>query len=257
MMLRAGNTTVRTSLVPDPSGGPAWYEDGNSFLYVAIENRKENRRENRSSRIIKTNINGGGKTYVGRNPVGDLPSNPSVKEGNILFQVIINNKWHIGRMTDKSAEFTIIDEGSQPSWHPLEDKFVFIKNQGVFEMDIKSSQVTELFGVKKDNKGNLVEWCSNPSYSRDGSYVLFSKGGTPTFSGVELEKNSTRRYRKGTIEENRNHIFVMKSDGTDLMQITSGNVNVYYPTWGINDEIYFVSDVQNSTEIWKATLVLN
>jgi hypothetical protein len=46
----------------------------------------------------------------------------------------------------------------------------------------------------------------------------------------------------------------MGSGGTGLTQLTSGNVDVFSPSWGTNNEIFFIANVQNATEIWKARL---
>ncbi|MDR2798459.1 MAG: hypothetical protein LBB80_08945 [Treponema sp.] len=176
-------------------------------------------------------------------------------------------------MKANGTEITILGEGEQSSWHPSGTKFVFIRRTeehrgkqtytpaSVYEMDLKTTQITQVYAAAIDETNAFAEICSRPSYSADGNYILFAKGSNEYLAPVE-KKSSGNRGKiggikiQGTSSETRSHLFLMRNDGTDLTQLTSGNVDVYSPAWGTNNDIYFISNVQNATEIWKAHLNL-
>jgi TolB protein len=250
MLLRDANLPSKTPVVTEPSFGPIWYDDNAGFIYVVYEGG--------SSKLVKSNISGGGKTYITRNSIGDFDSRPSVKGHDILCETGINGVRHLVRLKDDGSEVTILGEGNSPSWHPTENKFVFIKDGSVFEMNMGNNQVTQIYSAATDRNRNVVESCSQPSYSRDGKYILFAKGAntfitatTKTFLSSIKTLFTTKR-----IETERQHLFLMNANGTGLTQLTSGNVDVFSPSWGINSEIFFVANVQNATEIWKARLMV-
>jgi Tol biopolymer transport system component len=126
-------------------------------------------------------------------------------------------------------------------------------------------QVTELYSEQG------VE-CFNPSYSPNGAYILFSKRAS-TFSTVTTattasvdttgmtKKEARKAARKGatvtsskTTESQRIHVHLIKSNRTAPTQLTSGNVDCTAPRWGSNNEIYFIANVQNQEEVWRAKL---
>jgi Tol biopolymer transport system component len=133
-------------------------------------------------------------------------------------------------------------------------------------MDLKTNQVTQIYTAVIDNENGFEEVCSRPSYSADGEYILFAKGGDVHLATVEkkvttsgggflgglFSKSRSAEY----ISARRVHLYLMKTDGTDLTQLTSGNVEVFSPAWGANNDIYFISSVQGATEIWRAHLNL-
>jgi TolB protein len=248
MLLRDANLSSKTPVVTDPSFGPIWYDDNAGFIYVVYEGG--------SSKLVKSNITGGGKTYITRNSIGDYDSRPSIKGHDILCETGINGVRHLVRLKDDGTEITILGEGNSPSWHPTENKFVFIKDGSVFEMDMENNQMTQIYSAATDKNRNIIESCSQPSYSRDGNYILFAKGANTfitatTKTSFSLFKNI---FTKSRVETQRQHLFLMNANGTGLTQLTSGNVDVFSPSWGVGNEIFFIANVQNATEIWKARL---
>jgi TolB protein len=269
MLLRDINVSAKTPLVNDPSYGPVWFDDNSGFAYVAYEGS--------GSKLVKSSIAGGGKTYISRTSIGDADANPSVRGDTILCDTLVGRVRQLASLKDNGTQITILGEGEQPSWHPDGSKFVFIRRareyrgnipydtSSVYEMDIISNQVTQIYAAVINEADGIAESCSRPSYSADGRYILFSKG-----VDVHLADISTKTETKGgffdklisttrdkvNISERRLHLFLMNADGTNLTQLTSGNVDVFSPTWGANNEIFFISNVQNATEIWKAYLNL-
>jgi TolB protein len=250
MLLRNANLSAKTPVVTDPSFGPVWYADNSAFVYAVYEGG--------SSKLVKSNITGGGKTYIASSSIGDFDTRPSIKGHDVLCETRINGVSHIVRLKDDGSEVTILGEGDTPSWHPSKNAFVFIRNGSICEMELTNHQVTQIYSAATDKNRKVVESCKQPSYSKDGTYILFAKGAntliTATaktfFSG--LRALITSQLIKAP---DRNHLFLIHADGTGLTQLTSGNVDVFAPSWGINNEVFFVANVQNATEIWKARLL--
>jgi TolB protein len=267
MLLRDINISAKTPLVNDPSYGPVWFDDNSGFAYVAYEGS--------GSKLVKSSIAGGGKTYISRASIGDADANPSVRGDMILCDTLVGGVRQLASLKDNGTQITILGEGEQPSWHPDGSKFVFIRRtreqrgnkiyypSSVYEMDIISNQVTQIYAAVINETDGIAESCFRPSYSADGRYILFSKGIYVHLASIST-KTETRggffsrftNTSKRNISEWRQHLFLMNADGTNLTQLTSGNVDVFSPTWGANNEIFFISDVQNATEIWKAYLNL-
>jgi TolB protein len=250
MLLRDANLSSKTPVVTDPSFGPVWYDDNSGFIYVVYEGG--------SSKLVKSNIAGGGKTYITRNAIGDFDSRPSLKGHDILCETGINGVRHLVRLKDDGSEVTILGEGNSPSWHPRENKFVFIKDGSVVEMNMENNQVTQIYSAATDRNRKIIESCSQPSYSRDGKYIMFAKGANTFITATTKTFLSSIKnvFTKKRVETERQHLFLMNANGTELTQLTSGNVDVFSPSWGINNEIFFVANVQNATEIWKARLTV-
>jgi TolB protein len=270
MLLRNINISSKTPLVSDPSYGPVWFDDNSGFAYVAYEGS--------GSKLVKSSITGGGKTYITRTSVGDSDANPSVRGDTILCDTLVGGVRQLVSLKDNGTQITILGEGEQPSWHPDGTKFVFIRRtqeqrgstsyypSSIYEMDITTNQVTQIYTAVVNEADGIVESCSRPSYSADGRYILFSKGVDVHLATISaraetksnffsnLFKNFTRT--KVNVSERRLHLFLMNADGTNLTQLTSGNVDVFSPAWGPNNDIFFISNVQNATEIWKAHLNL-
>ncbi|MDR0721862.1 MAG: hypothetical protein LBF75_03565 [Treponema sp.] len=268
MLLRDVAISAKTPLITEPSYGAAWFEDNNQFVYVAYEGN--------GSKLAKSNITGGGKTYIARSSAGDFDANPSIHGDTLLCDTLVSGKRHLVSMKANGTEITILGEGEQPNWHPSGTKFVFIRRTeehrgkqtytpaSIYEMDLKTTQITQLYAATIDEVNGFAEICSRPSYSVDGTYILFAKGSNEYLATVERKSSGSMFGKlfggstksKVTISETRSHLFLIRQDGTDLTQLTSGNVDVYSPAWGTNNDIYFISNVQNATEIWKAHLNL-
>lgn len=206
-----------------------WYDDNKTFIYSGLDGKM--------FKLIKSSIDGGGKTYITRNSVGDDDVGPSLKKNKILCSTTIGGTSQIVCLNDNGTEVTLLTEGSSPCWHPTENKFLFVKNAtSICEMDLNSNQVTELYS---DGESKFF----NPIYSPDGKNIVFTQYGSVNISTNE---------GKGRQTVYRHHLFLMNSDGTNRTQLTSGNVNVWCPAWGMDNELFFLSDVGGKEEIWRA-----
>jgi len=75
----------------------------------------------------------------------------------------------------------------------------------------------------------------SPDLSYDGKEILFA------FTEIAAEEKDRLRYRKWT-ENNTWKIFRVNSDGTDLKQLTDGNVNDFDPCFMPNGRIIFITE---------------
>ena len=235
--LRDANNPAKTPLITDSARAPSWYEDNTRFLYVSIERR--------AGRLVRSSTAGGGKTYITRTPIGDDDDTPIIKNGLIVFSTYMNDKWQLVTVKENGTEPTFVGDGWQPSWHPTENKFVFIRDGNIHEMDIDQGyQATMLYSDPNFN-------CYEPSYSPDGKKILFAKG---TLTRVNL---TSKKASKNVILDEivRRHIFVMEADGTNLSPISSGKATVFSPSWGRNGEVFCLVSISNkAAEIYKLRL---
>ena len=233
-LLRDAEKAASTKLVTDKSFAPAWYSN-EAFVYSVIESG--------IPKLIKSNITGGGKVYISRNNFGQYDVRPSVRGNLILADTEINKVSQIFRITDTGSDTTIFGEGESPRWNPRNaQKFVFIRNGDIYEMDLTTQQPTKLYG-----EANVR--CANPNYYSNGNYILFQK--------EYIVRSIDSKTGKQTKATKHWHAFVIKVDGSDLVQLTDGDVDVFSPVWGRDNTIFFVSNANNSTEIWSAKVNLN
>ena len=249
-MLRDVNVAAKTPLINDYAYAPAWYENNTNFLYVISEGGQW--------KLVRSSTAGGGRTFVTRNPVARYDFRPTIRNGVILCDsspsstVENDDSRQIYSMRENGTEVTILGQGHSPAWHPTEPKFVFIRKDDVYEMDLATTQVTLLFSDQKYK-------CALPSYSWDGKYILFQKGAVQKVTGTAANKVGGFFKKIGNVvtEESRWHIFIMKADGSELSPLTSGNVDVYSPSMDMNNTVYFVANATGKTEIYRARVNFN
>jgi hypothetical protein len=204
MLLRDANPPSKTPIITDPPFGPVWYDDSAGFIYVAYEGG--------SSKLVKSNVTGGGKTYVTRNAIGGCDSRPRLKGRDILRETGINGVRRLARLKGGGSEVAILGEGNSRSWHPTENKFVFIKDGGVCEMDMENNQMARMYSAATGKNRNIIGSCSQPSYSRDGNYTLFAKGANTFITAAA--KTSKNMFTKSRVETQRQRLFLMNANGT-------------------------------------------
>lgn len=235
-LLRDISRPSKTPLGLTFSYWPAWNKNGKEFVFASLENNQ--------FKLVRANIEGGRKTYITRTPIGSEDIRPDIKDNIILCQTKINGKNQIVTLNYDGTEITLICEGYSPSWHPRENKFVFIRDGGIFEMDLDLNQATEIY---KD-----VDFpCYKPSYSKDGKYILFSQL-TPVNTKGSMISSLSKRIISIANSRTNIHLYLISSDGMNKTQLTSGAVDAYTPVWGADNTIFFISAANNKTDIWKA-----
>ena len=232
VLLRNINSPAKTKLPLTWSYTPAWYPDSKTIVCAGFEDKM--------TKLIRSSIDGGGKTYLTRSVIGKSDLHPCVKDKKIVCDTVISGKSQIISMNLDGTEVTILCEGETPSWHPSENKLVFIRNGGICELNIDSGQTTEIY---KDEKSP----CSLPSYSADGKQILFTQLAT-------VNTTASNALKKIVFGSNVNQIFLMNADGTGRTQLTSGNQSVFGATWGADNTVFFIARINNKTDIWKAKI---
>ena len=243
VLLRNPAVPSKTALVNGYALAPGWSDNNTNYFYIAYEDG--------NTRIIRSSASGGGKTYVTRTPIGSNDNRPDNREGIIICDTWMNGRRQLVSLRENGTEITFLGDGEQPSWHPKENKIVFIRNvsssnelKAVYEMDLSSAQVTEIY--RDPNNYN----CRGPSYSADGRYILFQKGAEVRTTGSSKNNNETI-----VISRNKWQIFIMNADGSGLTTLTSGNVDAFSPSMDVNGWLYFIADT-GKTEIFRSRVSL-
>jgi hypothetical protein len=86
---------------------------------------------------------------------------PSIREGVVLCRTVPDDprERQFASMKDNGTEYTFWGEGYSPSRHPFENKFLFVRQGNIYEMDVETTQVSEFYS---DSDG----WaCAYPKYS--------------------------------------------------------------------------------------------
>ncbi|MDR1443472.1 MAG: hypothetical protein LBI94_01195 [Treponema sp.] len=237
VLLRDVNSPAKTTILKDGSQA-SWYENSNGFIYAVYEGS--------SYKLVRSAISGGGKTYVTRNADGEV--RPSIRDGIIICNTTENNA-HIVSMKDNGTEYTYLGDGHSPSWHPFESKFLFVRGGNIYEMDMESTQVSEIYNDLDYN-------CAYPRYSGDGQYILFQKGAEVKVTGTQGTSILGNLFNKKAVvsKNDKWQIYYMKADGTGLSPLTNGNVNAQFPSWDKNNNVYFISDANGKEEVYRARI---
>jgi TolB protein len=203
---------------------PTWMPDNSGIIFSYIKPEK--------SVIVKSDINGIGLNYLSPSAMGEDDAEPVVTKDNskILFTTVMGNSRMICSMDFKGGNYSVITEGGHISLNPNDNnKIIYNLRVGkfvqVFTMDIKTGEKSQLTTGEYNNRDG--------AFSRDGKYIAFASN------------------RENPKKDNK-HIYVMKSDGTDLIQITQGETDESDPAWGNDLTIFFSSNAEKNYNIWKA-----
>lgn len=207
---------------------PTWMPDNSGIIFSYIKPEK--------SVIIRSNINGVGLNYVSQGAMGEDDVEPVVTRDNkILFTTLMSRTRMICSMDLRGGNYSVIGEGSHISLNPSDNNKIIYNMKvekfiQVFTMDIKTGEKTQLTTGEYNNR--------DAGFSRDGKYIAFASN------------------RENPKKQNK-HIYVMKNDGTDLVQITQGETDESDPAWGIGNMIFFSSNAEKNYNIWKANVKFN
>jgi Tol biopolymer transport system component len=122
-----------------------------------------------------------------------------------------------------------------PSWSPNGDKIVFYSDEGGAEdLWVMSSDGTNR---SRQTRSTSIE--RHPDWSPTGDMIVFE---------------STSAIPKSELEPRQWKLWLMRSDGSNLKQITSGEGSDTNPAWSPDGSaIAFDSDIDGDSEIWLIT----
>ena len=129
----------------------------------------------------------------------------------------------------ETGENTLLGKGAQPSFSPDGKRIAYIKYTGtdanIFIMSIDGENQIQVTDSKKG-------YAQNPKWSPDGKYLIFS-----------------------ATKDNKNaDIFVVRTDGEMLTQLTTNESTDAQPYWSKDGFIYFTSDrggKEGNFQIWR------
>lgn len=203
---------------------PTWLPNNSGVIFSYIKPEK--------AVIVRSDINGVGLNYISPGAMGEDDAEPVVLKDNskILFTTRMSNSRMICSMDMKGGNYSVITEGAHISLNPINNNKIIYnikvgKTIQVFTMDIKTGEKTQLTTGEYNNRDG--------AFSRDGKYIAFASN------------------RENPKKQNK-HIYVMKADGTDLIQITQGETDESDPTWGDDNMLFFSSNAEKNYNIWKA-----
>lgn len=135
------------------------------------------------------------------------------------------------------AKLTLIGEGRSPAWSPSGDRLAFIRSVNSFNHVFTVNAAT--FGSLSQVTNGEFD-CDDPFFSPDGKYLTFASN------------RGHKELRKGRADVLQ--IFVIKTDGTGLSQLTRGAAKAATPSWGPDGWIYFSSDRDGTFDIYRIKL---
>ena len=129
----------------------------------------------------------------------------------------------------ETGENTLLGKGAQPAFSPDGKTIAYIKYTGtdanIFTMSTDGDNQVQVTDAKKG-------FAQNPKWSPDGRYLIFS-----------------------ATKDNKNaDIFVIRTDGELLTQLTTNESTDAQPYWTSDGYIYFTSDrggKQGNFQIWR------
>ncbi|MFO0616229.1 MAG: hypothetical protein U0414_26785 [Polyangiaceae bacterium] len=228
-----GQRTIYTSSTRF-ANNPAWMPDGASYVYVT-----NNTGPYALVRALTSAPNAAIAFIIG-SELAPQPSHPSPSPDGtkVAFTTTAQDGGHsICTVGIDGSRFTILGEGRAPAYAPEGSSIAFVRKVSGFD---------QIFLVDGDKGTSVVELTSEkadsdmPAWSPDGQYIAFA---------------SNRGYAElGKKPEDVMHLFVMKRDGTGLVQLTSGQSLSGAPAWSSDGWLYFSSNQSGNYDIWRIKL---
>lgn len=175
--------------------------------------------------------------------VAPLAHDPTLSPdgSRVAFSTLLRDVWSLAVANIDGSNLTILGEGLQPTWSPDGKQLAFVR---------VASNRAHIFSLEVETGTNVVQVTSgetdnvNPAWSPDSRYVVFASN--------RSSRKAPRGFSKGRREvTGRFNLFVIKPDGTGVVQLTDGDSQAIHPAWSKDGWIYFSSNQAGNFDIWR------
>lgn len=172
-----------------------------------------------------------------------VASDPAVSPdgARIAFATFIRTQWQLAVVNVDGSQFTLLGEGRNPAWSPDGRLIAFTRlvNGWSQLFTLNPATGTEVSQITSGEFHSLT-----PTWSPDGRLILYSssRGGRSSRSDYDLKTNAVL----GVM-----NLYVVRPDGTNVVQLTNGDGLAVTPAWGKDGWIYFASNQAGNFDIWK------
>ncbi len=220
---------------------PAWMPDGSGIVFVSDAGGSP-------PRLVQTFAGGLGQSDF----LGDI-GNPKLPaawpalapDGQTLVMSLgdvelFRNGWRSARpmhaalaVSDlRGSALAVLGEGTDPAWSPDGKRVAFVRyEQGHAHLFVASADGT---GARSITDG--LDDDGSPSFSPDGQSIVFCSSHLGEHAG------------HAGVQSN---LFVVRDDGSGLVQLTEGDREACRPDWARDGYIYFHADATDRFHIWR------
>ena len=245
--LKRTGSKVITQLTSDPARDvmPSISADGDWIAFAS------DRVANWNIYVIPTT--GGRPVQITSDPTAELHPTWSPDGSRLAYSKLgsSSGKWEIW-VTEVSNTATphFIGYGLFPEWCPKPgtgptggDLLLYQRSAergdrafGIWTLEYKDGDV----GNPSQMAGSATTAYINPTWSPDGSYIVFASVEQPK----AVQSINSLRFSDSDL-------WMMSADGATRVSLTTGGASDLMPTWGSNGKIYFVSTRTGNDNIWS------
>lgn len=227
---RTGSSGVKWVGGAGFSATPSWLPDGSGFLYATNAGGPWQLVRSRSSEPEA------GYDVILSDDEG-RPLRPTVAPDGLrfAFSLVQGSARYVAVANIDGTGMRVLSEGDYPSWSPAGDELMFqrLDSNGESQLFAMDPDGVELQQRTFGNASNV-----HPAYDPTGEHVVFG---------------STRGYEQ-RICKFCCGLYMMRSDGSELVELVGGDVDADWPSWGSDGWIYFTSNEQGNYDVWRVRL---
>ncbi len=229
---------VQITFLEKLAADPSWSPDGSKIVFLSLE------KDQMKGGLYVINSDGTGLTSIGPwerdhlfnpswSPVGNKVIAYGERENSGLFLIDLDRDW-------AQRDHLTVQKVEHASWRPDGNKVAYnVYNEdksfsSIWVMNTDGSGKTQLTTNKDD-------FCTGPSFSYDGSKIVYLKGFTTTMPG-DKPANAI------------NEIWIMNSDGSNkhMIYAPGGSMQLIRErAWNKDNKILFVKHIiRKAPQIW-------